>query len=159
MNGGKRVGWTGGALLAACYLLLLGGPPSWAKAGSSRPPAGLYRGTISDGEGDPSTYSASLRVFAGRVVVGRRAGRVSYRATEDDGAARSGLDCRGFLTYVGRVAAGYGFRETIVGGDDAECVNGGVVTLTRSGGRALDYLWTAQEGQPRSASGALTRRK
>jgi hypothetical protein len=62
---------------------------------------------------------------------------VSITSLGTNPAARvrySGLDCRGYWTYLGRRGRVTRFRETIVTGRSSKCTGVGTVTLTRRRG-------------------------
>lgn len=118
---------------------------------------GLYKGTVVDADGDPDTYAVAIRITAKTLRKNRAAGRVSYRAAENEQTGAYGLDCKGTLKFRSRSGKRFRFIETINGGADAQCVSGGTVTLTRASNRRFTYSWS-QAGMDRPApAGTVTR--
>lgn len=128
-----------------------------AAAAAPAPPAGLYKGTVTDADGDPARYAVAIRLTSRPLRAGRVAGRVSYLASADEETGTPGLRCRGTLKYRGRSGRRLRFAETIAGGAAADCLSGGTVTLTATSARRLTYRWTQPRMDRPAPTATLTR--
>jgi hypothetical protein len=119
---------------------------------------GTYVGTITDPDGVPDIYTATIRITARRLRPHRRAGTVRYSEPANDTTFVPALSCRGTLTFLRRSGRRFSFRERIAGGGGAQCISGGTVTLTRRTSRTFTYRWTKRGFTDPAPTGRLTRR-
>jgi hypothetical protein len=112
-------------------------PPDPPASGPSGPLVGHWSGTVTQPNSAARTYEATIEL-------------------DDSGRGKSdypSLKCGGTLTPVTSVGP-HAYRETLTYGH-ARCVDGGVITLTPTGKKAILFEWQQKTGGATEASGEL----